>query len=61
MFVDNASIHGNNSNLPLLNNMCVEFLPPLTTSILQPLNQGVIVFLKGQQKRKFAQRAIDLI
>lgn len=39
LLIDNCTAH---NNLPELGNVRVEFLPPNTTSCLQPLDQGVI-------------------
>ncbi len=61
LFIDNASAHGTIDNLPTLNHIHIEFLPKRTTSILQPLDLGVIACLKSRYKRKVAQRAVDLI
>ena len=45
LLLDNASSH-NAENIPTLSNIKVHFLPPNTTSILQPLDQGIIYSLK---------------
>ena len=50
LFIDNCSAHGTAITLPLLQNTCVEFLPKNTTSILQPLDLGVIRSLKARYK-----------
>jgi hypothetical protein len=44
LLLDNASSH-NAENIPTLSNIKVHFLPPNTTSILQPLDQGIIYSL----------------
>jgi hypothetical protein len=35
-----------------LSNMTLVFLPPNVTSVVQPLDQGIIAFLKIQYKKK---------
>ncbi len=61
LFIDNASVHGSIDNIPQLHNVCIEFLPERTTSILQPLDFGVIACIKKHYKQKFSQKAMDLI
>jgi hypothetical protein len=50
LFVDNCSVH------PFINlsNIKLVFLPPNTTSRLQPMDQGIIHCLKSY-RRKFVQ------
>ena len=61
LFIDNASVHGSATNLPQLHNVSVEFLPPNTTPILQPMDLGVIAAAKKRYKRRVTQRAVDLM
>ena len=61
LLVDNAAVHGNTESLPVLSNVRVYFLPKLTTSILQPLDGGVIASVKKQYQRKQIERGVDLI
>ena len=61
LFIDNASSHGNSRTLPSLQNIQVEFLPKRTTSILQPLDLGVIACVKSRYRQRITQRAADLI
>ena len=45
LLLDNASSH-NSDNISNLSNVRIHFLPPNTTSVLQPLDQGIIYSLK---------------
>ena len=45
LLLDNASSH-NSDNISNLSNVKVHFFPPNTTSVLQPLDQGIIYSLK---------------
>jgi hypothetical protein len=57
LFVDNCSTH------PFINlsNIKLVFLPPNTTSRLQPMDQGIIHCLKSYYRRKFVQKLIAII
>ena len=46
LLIDNCSAHGTLENVPSLSNVEVIFLPPNTTSKLQPLDAGIIASLK---------------
>lgn len=55
MLVDNCSLHccsASSSNIEL------RFLPPDTTSVLQPLDQGVIRSLKAGHRMHLVQRLL---
>jgi len=45
LLMDNAKCH-ETENLETLSNVRVYFLPPNTTSYLQPIDQGIIYSLK---------------
>ena len=52
LFVDNCPAH-----CPVeLTNITLEFLPPNTTSLIQPCDGGIIKCLKGHYRRLLAQR-----
>ena len=54
LFMDNATSH---PNLKLSNTQLI-FLPPRTTSELQPLDQGIIYAVKLQYRKRFLKRLI---
>jgi len=54
LLLDNAPSHSNNLSHP---NVQVEFLPPNTTSLLQPLDQGII----GTFKAYYIRKSFELI
>lgn len=45
LLMDNASCH-QADNINELSNVRVHFLPPNTTSIIQPMDQGILYSLK---------------
>jgi hypothetical protein len=64
MLLDNASSHvvssakvGKSHDFSTLglNNMTLVFLPPNVTSIVQPLDQGIIAYFKIQCNKKLLQ------
>ncbi len=61
MFVDNAIFHGTFENLPNLRNVQVHFFRKRKTSILQPLDLGVIAWIEKRYQRRMGDRAVDLI
>ena len=55
LFLDNCSAHPQQL---AFSNVKLCFLPPNATSVLQPMDAGVIKCFKGHYKIKFARRAI---
>ena len=55
LFIDNCSAHPQNIKF---SNITVKFLPPNTTSVLQPMDAGIIKCFKGIYKLKLAQKLI---
>ena len=53
--VDNCTAHPKVE----LTNIELEFLPPNTTSLIQPMDQGIIKNLKGHYRSKLATRLIS--
>ncbi len=60
MLKDNASCHGTAETIPDLNNLEVLFLPPNTTSCVQPLDAGAISAIKRNYRRCQVRQALDL-
>lgn len=58
LFIDNCSAH---SPLPKLKNVNVHFLPPNTTSHLQPLDQGIIRNFKSFYRTEVIDHILDAI
>jgi hypothetical protein len=58
LLMDNAKCH-NCENISNLSNIKVHFLPPNTTSHLQPLDQGIIYSLKAQYRKLLCQNRIQ--
>lgn len=58
--MDNCSAHGNHHSLSELSNVKVYFLPPNSTSSLQPLDAAIIASMKMQYGRRHMERAVDL-
>ena len=52
MFVDNCTAH---NNIPHLENIKIHFLPPNTTSTLQPLDQGIIKKFKMMYREEIVR------
>lgn len=61
LLVDNCSAHGKHNTLPELSNVRVEFLPPNTTSKVQPLDAGIIAWVKNRYRRRLLMRVFDNI
>jgi hypothetical protein len=57
LFLDNATCH---MDLPL-QNIKLQFLPPNTTSCLQPLDQGIIKVFKGYYRKKLLRHVLSRI
>lgn len=58
LFLDNCSAH---SKLGTYSNIRIEFLPPNTTSKLQPLDQGIIRSFKRFYKTEIVRFLIDCL
>lgn len=56
LLVDNCSAH---PDIPVLKNIQMEFLPPNTTSVLQPMDQGVIRSLKCHYRKQLILMLLD--
>ena len=56
LFLDNAPAHPPATD-DLANVKCI-FLPANTTSVLQPLDQGIIAMVKGRYRKRLLQRAL---
>ena len=54
LFLDNATCHP----ALTLSNIKLQFLPPNSTSKVQPLNQGIIKALKARYRKKLLQHLI---
>lgn len=61
LLIDNCSAHGSVDSLPPVENVDVVFLPPKTTSKLQPLDAGIIAALKIRYRQLQYDHAIDRI
>lgn len=61
LLIDNCSAHGTADSLPPLRNVRVQFLPPNTTSRVQPLDAGIIAWVKAKYKRRLLFRVFDNI
>lgn len=59
LLIDNCSAHGCKSSIPELQNVLVEFLPPNTTSKIQPLDAGIIAWVKAKYKRRLLLRVFE--
>ncbi|XP_069170915.1 jerky protein homolog-like [Procambarus clarkii] len=55
LLLDNSSTHPRGDEL-INGNIIGTFLPPNTTSVIQPMDQGIIKNLKHHYKRMFARR-----
>ena len=58
LFADNATCHKITCRL---NNIKIEFLPPNTTSLIQPLDQGIIQNTKVHYRRLITRRLLDCV
>jgi len=59
LLMDNARCH-KSDNINNLSNVKIHFLPPNTTSYLQPLDQGIIYSLKAQYCKLLCQNRIQI-
>eukprot|EP00171_Calliarthron_tuberculosum_P002433 IDg2433t1 len=60
LLVDNCSAHGNATIFPAFSNVELVFLPPNTTSKLQPCDAGIIASMKVRYRSFQMERALDL-
>lgn len=58
LLVDNCSAHPKES-ADCLNNVRLEFLPPNTTSVIQPCDQGIIRNVKGKYRSEVVKKIIS--
>ncbi|KAI6651119.1 Tigger transposable element-derived protein 6-like [Oopsacas minuta] len=58
LLVDNCTAH---PALDTLKNIRLEFLPPNTTSLIQPMDQGIIKNIKGHYRKELVQMTITAI
>lgn len=61
LLLDNCSAHGKKEEMPPLHNVRVEFLPPNTTSMVQPMDAGIIAWVKAKYKRRLLFRVFENI
>ena len=61
LLLDNCSAHGSEESLPPLDNVEGIYLPPNTTSKLQPLDAGIIASVKTRYRRYQYERALDCL
>lgn len=61
VIIDIRSAHGTPETLQPLQSIRVEFLPPSTTGCVQPLDAGIIAWLKVSYKKRFLFRTFDSI
>ena len=59
LLIDNCSAHGSKNSLPDFPNVEILFLPPNTTSKLQPLDAGIIASLKVRYRSMQYESALD--
>lgn len=59
LLIDNCSAHGTNETVPKLDHVELEFLPPNTTSKLQPMDAGIIATLETLYLKLQYERALD--
>lgn len=61
LLLDNCSAHGTIDNMPDLLNIRILFLPPNTTSKIQPLDAGIIAWVKRRYRRRLLFRVFENI
>lgn len=59
LLLDNCSPHGSKDSLPPLDNVEVYFLPPNTTSKIQPMDAGIIAAVKVKYRNVQYSHALD--
>lgn len=52
LLIDNCSAHGFEEKMPVFSNIRIEFLPPNAISMVQPLDAGIIAWVKRRYKRR---------
>ena len=58
LFADNAACHKVEGQL---NNIKLEFIPPNTTSLIQPLDQGIIHTMKVHYRTQVMRKMLQVI
>ncbi|XP_052260991.1 tigger transposable element-derived protein 6-like [Dreissena polymorpha] len=58
LLVDNCSAHSHEA-ITILSNVTLSFLPPNTTSLIQPCDQGIIRNLKSLYRRQVVKKMIE--
>lgn len=61
LLLDNCSAHGTDDTILATTNVEVIFLPPNTTSKLQPMDAGIIAAMKLRYRKLQMERAVDLL
>lgn len=61
LLIDTCSAHGNIEAIPPLRNVVVKFLPPSTTSKIQPMDAGIVAAVKLRFRKMHMERALDAI
>lgn len=59
LLVNNCSAHGKVDTLPALAHVRVEFLSSNTTSKVEPIDNGIIAFVKNRYRRRLSFRVFD--
>jgi len=57
LLLDNCSAHKSTTSLQ---NILLHFLPPNTTSVLQPCDMGIIRSMKGYYRHEVRQKLVDI-
>lgn len=57
--IENCSVHGKEEILSVLQNVGVEFLRPKTKRKVQPLDDGIIAWVKERYKRRLLLRVFE--
>lgn len=60
LFIDNCTAHPGDIN-SVLNNVKVVFFPPNLTSIIQPMDQGVIKTLKLHYRKRILKKIVTIV
>lgn len=59
LHIGNCAAQWNKSTIPVLNNMRVAFLPPITTSKMRPFDAGVIACVTRRCKSRLFLRVFE--